>query len=97
MKFNQLPTDILTMIYEMKEEKEKEEREIKYNKSKYNFMIKELKELQKDAIRETEIWKDRTFIENILIIIEPEDDIESLPFLHSIKYEDTLELLTTNQ
>ena len=95
MKLQEMPNDILHLIFEMKEEEERKDREIKYNKSIYNFMIRELKTLQNDAIRETEIWKDGSFIENILRIIEPEDNDKLFPFYHSINYEDTLELLTT--
>ena len=90
MNFNQMPNDILDLIYEMKTKAELLDNIEKYARSNYKFVMKDLSSKQNDAIKDYEIWRDNTVIENMIIFLEPEDDDSHSQFCHSIKYDDVL-------
>ena len=62
----------------------------KYARSNYKFVMKDLSCKQNDAIKDYEIWRDTTVIENMIRFLEPEDDDKCSQFCHSIKYDDVL-------
>ena len=90
MNFNQIPNDILDLIYEMKTKAELLDNIEKYARSNYKFVMKDLSSKQNDAIKDYEIWRDNTVIENMIRFLEPEDDDSHSQFCHSIKYDDVL-------
>ena len=90
MNFNQMPNDILDLIYEMKTKAELLDNIEKYARSNYKFVMKDLSSKQNDAIKDYEIWRDNTVIENMIRFLEPEDDDSHSQFCHSIKYDDVL-------
>ena len=91
MNFNQMPNDILDLIYEMKTKAELLDNIEKYARSNYKFVMKDLSSKQNDAIKDYEIWRDNTVIENMIRFLQPEDDDLWTPqFRHLRKYDDVL-------
>ena len=92
MNFNQMPNDILDLIYEMKTKAELLDNIEKYARSNYKFVMKDLSYKQHDAIKDCEMWRDTTIIENMIRFLEPEDEHDyNEHFCHRILYDDVLE------
>jgi len=75
MKLNEMPNELIEMIFKMSEDNERHDKEAKYNKNKFNFVIKELMENPYDEYDSVKDYK-----ENIDQEIEMETEVNKFNF-----------------